>query len=93
LHFDPFLYLFDDYIWYLRTVNNILDHFEYIILGSIERLGPVVCLAFEMLAFLSYWVVHRKKRTVAKVHNLSTFFQKYIVKVFITVYACIISLV
>jgi len=19
---DPFLYLFDDYIWYLRTVNN-----------------------------------------------------------------------
>jgi len=22
LHLDPFLYLFDDYIWYLRTVNT-----------------------------------------------------------------------
>jgi len=39
----------------------ILDHFEYIIPGSVERLGPVVCLAFEMLAFLSNWLVHRKK--------------------------------
>jgi len=71
----------------------ILDHFEYIIPGSIERLGTVVFLAFEMLAFLSYSVVHRKKPMVAKVHDLSTFFQKYIVKVFITVCACIISLV
>jgi len=71
----------------------ILDHFKYIIPGSIERLGLVVCLAFEMLAFLSYWVVHRKKLTVAKVNDLSTFFQKYTVKVFITVCACIISLV
>ena len=47
----------------------ILDHFEYIIPCSIERFGPVVCLAFKMLAFLSYWVVHRKKPTVAKVHS------------------------
>jgi len=53
----------------------------------------MVCLAFEMLAFLSYWVVHRKKPMVAKVHDLSTFFQKYIVKVFITMCVCIISLV
>ena len=22
MHLDPFLYLFDDYIWYLRTVNS-----------------------------------------------------------------------
>ena len=22
MHLDPFLYLFDDYIWYLRTVNT-----------------------------------------------------------------------
>jgi hypothetical protein len=22
LHLDPFLYLFDNYIWYLRTVNS-----------------------------------------------------------------------
>ena len=22
MHLDPFLYLFDDYIWYLRTVNK-----------------------------------------------------------------------
>ena len=22
MHLDPFLYLVDDYIWYLRTVNN-----------------------------------------------------------------------
>jgi len=22
MYLDPFLYLFDDYIWYLRTVNN-----------------------------------------------------------------------
>jgi len=22
LHLDPFFYLFDDYIWYLRTVNT-----------------------------------------------------------------------
>ena len=61
--------------------------------GLIERLGLVVCLAFEILAFLSYWVVHRKKLTVAKVHDLSTFFQKYTIKVFITMCACIISLV
>jgi len=24
LHLDPFIYLFDDYIWYLRTVNCAL---------------------------------------------------------------------
>jgi hypothetical protein len=24
VHLDPFLYLFDDYIWYLRTVNTSL---------------------------------------------------------------------
>jgi len=71
----------------------ILDHYEYIIPGSIERLSPVVCLGFEMLAFLSYWVVHRKKPTLAKVHDLSTFFQTYTVKVFIIVCACILSLV
>ena len=23
---DPFLYLFDDYIWYLRTVNKYFDN-------------------------------------------------------------------
>ena len=23
MHLDPFLYLFDDYIWYLRTVNKL----------------------------------------------------------------------
>ena len=71
----------------------ILDHFEYIIPNSIEWFGLVVCLAFKMLALLSYWVVHRNKPTVANVHDLSTFFQKYTVKVFITMCACIISLV
>jgi len=49
----------------------ILDYFEYIIPGSVERLGLVVYLAFKMLSFLSYWVVHRKKLIVAKVHDLS----------------------
>ena len=72
---------------------HILHHFEYIILGSVTRLSLVVCLAFKMFAFLSYWVAHRKKSTVANVHNLSTFFQNYTIKVFKTVCACNVSLV
>ena len=72
---------------------HIIDHIEYILTGSVARLGQVVCLPFKMLAFLSYGVICRKKSTMAKVHDLSTFFQEYTFNVIETVRACIISLV
>jgi len=34
---DPFLYLFDDYIWYLRTVNT---HYPLVDLSRLERGYP-----------------------------------------------------
>ena len=72
---------------------HIIDHIEYILTGSVVRLGQVVCLPFKMLAFLSYGVICRKKSTMAKVHDLSTFFQEYTSNITEAVCACIISLV
>ena len=54
---------------------HIIDHIEYILTGLVARLGQVVCLPFKMLAYLSYGVICRKKSTMAKVHDLSTFFK------------------
>jgi hypothetical protein len=65
-----------------------IDHIEYILTGSVARLGP-----FKMLAFLSYGIIHRKKSTMAKVHDLSTFLQEYTSNITEAMCACIISLV
>jgi hypothetical protein len=37
LHLDPFLYLFDNYIWYLRTVNSRLISEDIFVVP--EKLG------------------------------------------------------
>jgi hypothetical protein len=72
---------------------HIIDHMEYILTGSVARLGQVVCRPFKMLAFLSYGVICRKKSTVAKVHDLSKFLQEDASNIIKAVCACIISLV
>ena len=82
------------YRW--QNIDNyfhILDHCEYIFPGSVMRLLPVVWLTFKMLTFLSYLVIQRKESTMAKVHDLSTSFQIYTIKVIKTMCACIISFV
>jgi hypothetical protein len=72
---------------------HIIDHIEYILTGLVARLGQVVYHPFKMLAFLSYRVICRKKSTMAKVHDLSTFHQEYTSNITEAVCACIISLV
>jgi hypothetical protein len=41
-----------------------------VITGTHGGLLPVICLAFEMLAFLSTLMVGREKSTMAQVHIL-----------------------
>ena len=48
-----------------------------VITGTHGGLLPVICLAFEMLAFLSTLMVGRKKSTMAQVHILPAFIQVY----------------
>ena len=48
------------------------------ITGTHGGLLSVICLAFEMLAFISTLMVGRKKSTMAQVHILPAFVQVYI---------------
>ncbi len=63
----------------------------YIITGTVARLRPVICLTFEMLAFLSYEMAAWKKSMMSQVHILVSIIQIY--NVGITVHACAVSLV
>ena len=47
------------------------------ITGAHGGLLPVICLAFEMLAFLSTLMVGRNKSMMAQVHILPAFVQVY----------------
>ena len=38
MHLDPFLYLFDNYMWYLRTVNND-DRRSVVVTGTVKAAG------------------------------------------------------
>jgi hypothetical protein len=48
-----------------------------VITGTHDGLLPVICLAFEMLAFLTTLMVGRKKSTMPQVHILPAFVQVY----------------
>ena len=55
----------------------ILNHIIYNIPSRAGRLSPLICLTFEMLAFLSYVVISGKKSTMTKVQVLLTITQIY----------------
>jgi len=59
----------------------------------VVRLCLVLCLTFKMLVFPSYEVIHRKKSTMANVHDLLIFFQIYTFDVIKIVCVGIISIV
>jgi len=52
---DPFLYLFDDYIWYLRTVNKVFKSSEWLLIRGgkqweeEEEEGGAICRLGRML--------------------------------------------
>jgi hypothetical protein len=48
-----------------------------VITGTHGGLLPVICLAFEMLAFLLTLMVGRKKSTMPQIHILPAFVQVY----------------
>jgi hypothetical protein len=49
---DPFLYLFDNYIWYLRTINNLLeDKFDGLEFNHITRQSNEAADKLAKLAF------------------------------------------
>ena len=50
---------------------QIFDQTKYIITSWEDRMWAVICLTFEMLAFLSYGMLFWKKSTMPRVHILA----------------------
>jgi hypothetical protein len=63
----------------LQRYFLILDHIKYIMTSTVARPLPVICLTFEMLAFLSSGMPAQKKSMMSQVHILLTIIQIYIV--------------